>query len=156
MAVRVGMKISSSHPGGWAAWGSWESSERWDEVTRGRVEQLCVTANQRATLRMESRERKGNAQIKHKHKTSVDKSPSPQSSEQQRQDLNKEAAKLILFKHRHLNSFSLLSSTWPFYCYLLLEKKIKKTYMYIFKVSGNRFLMFICPRPPGSDLWHLK
>lgn len=75
---------------------------------------------------MESRERKGNAQIKHKHKTSVDKSPSPQSSEQQRQDLNKEAAKLILFKHRHLNSFSLLSSTWPFYCYLLLEKKNKE------------------------------
>lgn len=48
--------------------GSWESSERWDEVMRGHVEQLGVTANQRPPLRMESRETKGNKEMKHKHK----------------------------------------------------------------------------------------
>lgn len=48
--------------------GSWDSSERWDEVMRGHVEQLSVTANQREPLRMESRETKGNKEMKHKHK----------------------------------------------------------------------------------------
>ena len=48
--------------------GSWESSEGWDEVMRGHVEQLSVTVKQRPPLRMESHETKGNKEMKHKHK----------------------------------------------------------------------------------------
>lgn len=51
-----------------SAEGSRESSERWDEVMRGHVEQLSVTTNQRPPLWMESRETNGNKKMKHKHK----------------------------------------------------------------------------------------
>ncbi len=131
---------------------------------RGHVEQLSVTANRRPPLWMESRETKGNKEMKHKHKplwanlhylravcSTGDVSPHYIVIH------GENFPKLTFIKHNNVMfapSFCLNLSNFGYIssldCNLFQENK-ESLHIY-FKVFGNRFLMCICRCPEGLDL----